>query len=311
VETTDMTSGYVSTDAGESWRLFPLGGSPLVFAFDPLSPAVIYAGNAAFWRSEDRARTWRIVFPAPERGTVCHHWSDHGDTVYTTDEPLHPSGNLTRLHAIVVDPAASSRLLIALSSRPIGPPGTTRESEAVLLESRDRGKTWERRASLGAGPVLALWIKKAGTWTPSWTGAPEGAATHVFLEPASPKGQRTLYACIFGRGLYKSRDGGRSWAAKNAGIEGRQPFAWRISRAGDGTLYLVVARRSEAGRIGDADDGALCRSRDGGERWEKMALPPGVNGPNAFTVDPTDPRRLYLSAWPVATPGGDTGAGSS
>jgi photosystem II stability/assembly factor-like uncharacterized protein len=635
VETTDMTSGYVSTDGGESWRLFQLGGSPLTWAFDPSSPAVIYAGNAALWRSEDRAKSWRLVFPAPERGTVCHHWSDHGDTVYTTDEPLYPSGRFTRLQSIAVDPSDPARILVALNGRPIGPPGTTPESEAVLLESRDRGKTWERRASLGAGPVLALSIEGGGvaraltpdaawegrgrvwqrfdapagvrfdsasfarddvsgrtllcatspfgpagtgglsvsedggrswrasardlaslyfgvtegetwgpattsrprlypvsaslrhgrvayvglrglrhtatkpkfngiarttdggetwtivheeadrpsanlhgswveeraledgysvwfdaptdlgvgpenpdlcfatdlfrtyrtrdggktwtelnsaprgedawvsrgldvtttygvhfdpfdrrrifvsttdiglfrsedggaswigssrgvpkewrnttywmvfdpeerdlawaafsgthdlprpkmwrhadpdtfrggvgvstdggrTWTPSWQRAPEGAVTHVFLDLSSPKGRRTLYACVLGRGLYKSTDGGRSWAAKSVGIEGRQPFAWRMSRAGDGTLYLVVARRSEGGRIGDEGDGALYRSRDAGERWEKMALPPGVNGPNALTVDPSEPRRLYLSAWPVATPGGDTGGG--
>jgi hypothetical protein len=40
-----------------------------------------------------------------------------------------------------------------------------------------------------------------------------------------------------------------------------------------------------------------------------MPLPKGTNGPNAITVDPRDPSRLYLSAWAVATPGGDTGGG--
>ncbi len=633
VETTDMTSGYVSTDGGESWRLFQLGGSPLVFAFDPVSPAVIYAGNAALWRSEDAGRTWRLVFPSPERSTVRHDWGDHGDSVYTTDEPLYPSGQYARLNAVAVDPADPRRLLVALSSRPVGPPGTTTESETALLESRDRGKTWAARATLGAGRVLALWIEPDGvaraltpagawegtaagwrrfeppagarfdsgsfgresgrtllyatapfgpggtrglhvsedggrswrdsgrelaalsfgvtegetwgpaassrpmlypvsasagqgrvayvglrglrraptepkfngiarttdggktwaivheeadrpspnlrgswveeraledghsvwfdaptdlgvgphdpdvcfatdlfrtyrttdggrtwvqlnsaprgrdawvsrgldvtttygvhfdpfeprrvfvsttdvglfrsedgggswigssrgvpkewrnttywvvfdpeernlawaafsgthdlprpkmwrhtdpdtfrggiglstdggrTWTPSWQGAPEGAVTHVLLDPASPKGSRTLYACVFGRGVYKSTDGGRSWTAKNAGLEGRQPFAWRLTPAGDGVLYLVVSRRSEGGRIGDDGDGALYRSRDGAGSWEKMPLPPGVNGPNAVTVDPRDPRRLYLSAWPVATRGGDTGGG--
>ena len=40
-----------------------------------------------------------------------------------------------------------------------------------------------------------------------------------------------------------------------------------------------------------------------------MTLPPGTNGPNALTVDPQDPKRLYLSAWGVTRPDGDTGGG--
>jgi len=137
----------------------------------------------------------------------------------------------------------------------------------------------------------------------------ESAVTHVLLDPTSPRGSRTLYACAFGRGLYKSTDDGKSWTLKNAGITQRQPFAWRISRGGDGTLYLVVARRSELGKIGDEGDGALYRSTDGAEHWTAMTLPAGTNGPNALTVDPRDPRRLYLSAWGVAGKTDDTGGG--
>ena len=100
-----------------------------------------------------------------------------------------------------------------------------------------------------------------------------------------------------------------TWSSKNAGIAAPQPFAWRLTRAGDGTLYLVVARRSERGEIGDARDGALYRSTDGAEHWTRVVLPEGTNGPNGLAVDPKDPRRLYLAAWGRATPGGDTGGG--
>jgi photosystem II stability/assembly factor-like uncharacterized protein len=147
------------------------------------------------------------------------------------------------------------------------------------------------------------------SWTPSNAGMPESAITHVLLDPTSRAGARTLYATAYGRGVFKSTDDGRTWTLKNTGLEQRQPFAWRLTRVDDGTLYLVVARRSERGRIGDADDGALYRSTDGAEHWTRMTLPAGTNGPNGLAVDPADPRRLYLAAWGVATPGGDTGGG--
>ena len=334
VETTDMTSGYVSTDGGESWRLFQLGGSPLVFAFDPVSPAVIYAGNAALWRSEDTGRTWRLVFPSPERNTVRHDWSDHGDTVYTTDEPLYPSGQYTRLHAVAVDPADPRRLLVALSSRPVGPPGTTTESETALLESRDRGKTWERSASLGTGRALALWIEADGlarALTPA--GAWEGTAAgwRRFEPPAGARfesgsfgreaGRTLLYATSpFGPGgtggLYVSEDGGRSWrdsgrelAALSFGVtEGEtwgpaassRPMLYPVSAsAGHGRVAYVGLRGLRRAATAPKFNG-IARTTDGGR--------PG----RSSTRRPTGPRRTSAApGWRsarsrTATPCGST-----
>ena len=86
---------------------------------------------------------------------------------------------------------------------------------------------------------------------------------------------------------------------KNEGVAGRQPFAWRLTLSPTGQLYLVVARRSENGRIGDEGDGALYVSDDGADHWKAVALPAGTNGPTGLLVDPADPQRLYLSSWGV------------
>ena len=175
-----------------------------------------------------------------------------------------------------------------------------------------RPKMWRRTDPARFKGGIAVSTDGGRHWTLSNQGMEESAITHVLLDPKSPKGSRTLYAAAFGRGVYKSTDNGRTWALKNAGLAAdprNQPFAWRLTLDQDGTLYLVVARRSERGRIGDADDGALYRSTDGAESWSRMALPTGTNGPNALTVDPADPKRLYLAAWGVTRPDGDTGGG--
>ncbi len=175
-----------------------------------------------------------------------------------------------------------------------------------------RPKMWRRTDPERFRGGVAVSTDGGRHWALSNTGMEESAITHVLLDPKSPKGRRTLYAAAFGRGVYKSVDDGRSWTLKNAGLTPdprNQPFAWRLTLSPDGTLYLVVARRSERGRIGDADDGALYSSTDGAEHWRRLTLPTGTNGPNGLTVDPADPRRLYLSAWGVTHPDGDTGGG--
>ena len=147
------------------------------------------------------------------------------------------------------------------------------------------------------------------TWKPSNTGIPETAPTHILLDPTSPVGRRTLWVAAMGRGVYKSTDDGATWVLKNQGIVQNEPMAWRLARAGDGTLYVAIARRSEDGSIGTSGDGALYKSIDGAESWTPVQLPTEVNGPNGLTIDPHDPNRLYLAAWTRATGVHGTGGG--
>jgi photosystem II stability/assembly factor-like uncharacterized protein len=160
-----------------------------------------------------------------------------------------------------------------------------------------RPKDWRHRNPLTFTGGVGVSTDGGWRWKPSGKGMPSTSVTDVILDPSSPVGKRTLYATGFGRGVYKSVDNGNTWILKNKGISEAQPFAWRLTQSKSGTLYLVVARRSEDGSIGNAGDGALYRSTNGAESWTKMNLPDGVNGPTALTLDPQDPQRMYLTAW--------------
>jgi photosystem II stability/assembly factor-like uncharacterized protein len=160
-----------------------------------------------------------------------------------------------------------------------------------------RPKMWRSRGVKSLIGGIAVSTDGGGHWTPSITGMPAHSITHILLDPSSPAGSRTLYACAFGLGVYKSIDNGKSWTQKNNGIAGNEPFAWRITPAQDGALYLVVARRTEAKDYSLSGAGTLYRSTDKAEHWQRIDLPSGVTGPTGLEVDPRNPRRLYLTAW--------------
>ena len=182
----------------------------------------------------------------------------------------------------------------------------------MVFDPKVRGRAWSVNSYTHDLPRPKMWrhnsvtTYKGGvcrsddggkTWTKSNGGMEETAATYILLDPTSPTDNRVLYVTGFGRGVYKSVDSGKTWTLKNQGITQTQPFAWRLARSSDGTLYVILARRSENGSIGNDGDGAIYRSTDGAEHWQPVRLPAGTNGPNGLAVDPNSPRRLYLAAW--------------
>jgi len=156
---------------------------------------------------------------------------------------------------------------------------------------------WRRSSVQHFSGGVAVSTDGGYRWRPTGAGIPLDAITHILLDPSSPVGSRTLYACAFGRGVYKSTDNGKTWTQKNNGIAGDEPFAWRITLSQDGSIYLVVARRSEGKDRSAAGAGALYRSTDKADRWQRIDLPSGLTGPTGLEIDPRDPRRLYLTAW--------------
>jgi photosystem II stability/assembly factor-like uncharacterized protein len=164
-----------------------------------------------------------------------------------------------------------------------------------------RPKMWRHNSVLNYKGGVCRSDDGGRHWTKSNSGMDETAATNILLDPTSPENARVLYVTGFGRGVYKSSDDGKTWRLKNEGITQKQPFAWRLARSSQGDLYVLLARRSEDGSIGNAGDGALYRSTNGAEHWQPVALPEGTNAPNGLTIDPNSRDRLYLAAWGRAT----------
>jgi photosystem II stability/assembly factor-like uncharacterized protein len=211
--------------------------------------------------------------------------SEDGGVSWTSSTAGVPSEWMNTTYWIVFDPQARGRMWSVNS----------------YTHDLPRPKMWRHSSVLTYKGGVCTSDDGGKNWTKSNTGMDETASTHILLDPTSPVNARVLYVAGFGRGVYKSSDGGRTWALKNNGITQEEPFAWRLARSSIGTLYVVIARRSEDGSIGNAGDGALYRSTDGAEHWQPVSLPEGTNGPNGLAIDPRSPDRLYLAAWARAT----------
>ena len=213
--------------------------------FDPHDPQRVFIPytDIGLFRSEDGGETWTgstTGIPTP----LAQH-----DLLAR----VRPRGEGPRLGRLQRDPRPAAPEDVA-AHRPRALPGRRRRLDG-------------RRAALDASRTRAWRSRRSRTCS---------------LDPKSPKGSRTLYAAAFGRGVYKSTDNGRTWALKNAGlapIRGTSPSPGGSRSPPDGTLYLVVARRSERGRIGDRDDGALYRSTDGAETLAADAAAAGHERP--------------------------------
>jgi photosystem II stability/assembly factor-like uncharacterized protein len=192
---------------------------------------------------------------------------------------------------------------------------------SVAFDPQVRGRAWGAWSALHDVPRIKSFQEKyfdiheggvcrtedgLDTWQPSAQGLPKHAlCTHIVLDPSSPAGERTLYTAIFNHGVYKSTDDGRTWEAKNMGLDPRNPFAWRLALLPDGTLYLVMVKNRVRGR---EYSGAVYRSTDGADTWHLLPLPQEVDFPNDLTFDPS--RRLYLACWPHTKDDLNSGGGA-
>jgi photosystem II stability/assembly factor-like uncharacterized protein len=185
-------------------------------------------------------------------------------------------------HSLLVNPSNSQKLVLG--------------THVGLYASSDGGRHWRFDALSGddamnlARPAGAtLWLaghqvfKKSMDGGASWSDVrPAGLPSldiHGFA--VDPRNARILYAAVAGQGLYRSRDGGRS-------------FSLASDQVGGNVMALAVL---PDGRIlaGDMQQGLL-ESSDRGASW-KQRLRAQVMG---LAVNPNDPKRLLATGAGIA-----------
>ncbi len=292
------------------------GGRTRAVAGVPGTPDTLYIGvcDGGVWRSTDYGRTWTPIFdgqPTGSIGAIAVAPSDPSTLYVASGEGLQrpdlsvgdgvyrsTDGGATWTHvgladgqqipSLAVDPRDPRRVFAAVLGHPYGP-----NAERGLFRTTDGGASWEKVLFLDAD-----------------TGADD-----VVVDPAHPD---VVYVTFWqGRqgpweygndygggngGIYKSTDGGDTWARLGGGLPDHLVQAHlAIAPSRPERLYAVLA--TTLGSAYQSGEGqALYRSDDAGATWTSVTDDPrplmriGGGDLPMLGVDPRDPDVVYSTS---------------
>jgi hypothetical protein len=181
---------------------------------------------------------------------------------------LHRSTDLSEWNQVVDGPAygeqegrALSRIWTIASSKGSVYAGV---AEAGLFRSTD-GLSWSPVPGLNDHPTR-----------PGWGPGLGGLMAHrVLFDPADP---RRMWCAISAVGVFRTDDGGTTWAPKNAGISETDP---NEEYPGIGyCVHSITHDPDDANRMWRQDHAGVYQSSDGGDSWERIQE--GLPNPSGF-----------------------------
>ncbi|GGL52561.1 exo-alpha-sialidase [Wenxinia marina] len=254
---------FRSTDNGETWQLAKLtkGTMDDWAANDPDFAQMIGWPPEPPPFGEEFSQVWSLHFAhgAVLAGTKPASLLTSRDGGATweridglTDHPSRPDWNGGAaglvLHTIVTDPDDPRKTWVAISA-------------AGIFATEDGGATWERRNRLSNEEEHAHHDHPAAP-----RHGETGHCVHNMMR--APGGSGDLLYQQNHHGVFRSRDGGRSWDDVTEGLPSTFGFPIRVHPRDPDTIWTLPLNGDMAGRFPPDAACAVWRSRDGGDTWE-------------------------------------------
>lgn len=150
--------------------------------------------------------------------------------------------------------------------------------EAGLFVSRDGGDSWDEVAGLNDHPTRGEWVPGTG-----------GLCLHsILLDPADPD---RMWVGISAVGVFRTDDGGGTWALCNDGLEVIVPG--EADEPVGSCVHRVVLDPADPDRLYQQNHLGVYRSTDGADSWERVddGLPSSFGFP--IVMHPRDASTLY------------------
>jgi photosystem II stability/assembly factor-like uncharacterized protein len=183
----------------------------------------------------------------------------------------------------------------AISPRAIGPAGMSGRVTSIDVVLDDPDHIIVGTASGG------VWESTSGgtSWNPIFDDQNTQAIGAVAIDQSNPDviwvgtgegNPRNSHNS--GNGIYRSLDGGVTW--EHLGLEDtKQIHRIIVHRDDPNTVYVGALGPA----WGPGEDRGIYRTRDGGEKWEKVLYVNDETGCADLVVDPTNPNKLVAAMW--------------
>lgn len=244
---------FISKDKGRTWKR---SGNGLhikriwTIALHPKNPKIVLAGThyGHIFKSLDGGDTWtdmESLYTAPGRKDWGIDWG-YGTAGHT-------------MHTILYDPAVKGRIYIVTSA-------------GGAYRSNDDGATWER---IREGTMISCttYTKDTEQGTVAQHLEQVHGCTHRLALAPRRGGAAVLYQqnhC----GLFKSENGGESWADISGNIRSRHGFPIAYTNGKKPAVWVIPAdQEGQCKKHNSCIKRALeaWRSTDGGARWESFS----------------------------------------